>query len=491
MLSTPLTGGTRSAWLVRLLLTLGLCAAALVAVPDHARADGQSGGRSEAADRSPVADRDAQFAALIESAGIEGSVDVVVTVARPPSQAPSASSRAAFEREVAQGRASVLGALRGKSQVRGAPGAPVVELSATAEDLEALRRSPAVVAVSERISVEAEGTSSFGSTNGVQLPRWWHRNHIGLDWTTAQGYKGSGKRVVVVDSGVDATHPWLQGRVVQEACFSATGCPNGQTYQYGAGAAAPCRYSYSCAHGTHVAHIAAGQYGVAPSAGIVAINASYRNVDRYGNAVVNYSNADLINALWYAYYYVSPAPAAVNISIGGSVYAGACDNVDSTFTGWVNALAARGVPTVIAAGNDNSSTGTSWPGCVSSAVTVGNTTLTAAAGVDAVLGNVFPGGSNSSSLVDLLAPGTDICSAVPTYLDPGDGVGDGVDCGYYGTSMAAPQVAGAWALMREGRPGYTLAQTLAALQRRGTAVSDSRNGLVRTRINVANAIYYG
>jgi hypothetical protein len=45
--------------------------------------------------------------------------------------------------------------------------------------------------------------------------------------------------------------------------------------------------------------------------------------------------------------------------------------------------------------------------------------------------------------------------------------------------------------MRQGRPTYTLAQTLSALQRRGTSVTDSRNGLVRSRINVANAIYYG
>ena len=104
----------------------------------------------------------------------------------------------------------------------------------------------------------------------------------GLDWTTKSGWIGTGQTVVIIDSGVERNHPYLAGRVIYEACFSTNtdgsgGCPNGQRSQTNVtGSAAPCTYSWGCAHGTHVAHIAAGQYGVAPGARIIAIRASHK-----------------------------------------------------------------------------------------------------------------------------------------------------------------------------------------------------------------------
>jgi subtilisin family serine protease len=355
-----------------------------------------------------------------------------------------------------------------------------------AGDVAALRDEAGVRSVSRTVTFDQAGTSTFGITNGVQLPKWWHQKRMGLDWTYANGYDGAGQKIVVIDSGVDYTHPWLQGHVVDGACFSQDGCGNGATYRYGIAAGKNCTYSTSCAHGTHVAHTAAGKYGAARSAGIVAINASSRS----SAGTPTYKDADLINALWYSYYYVSPAPAAVNMSIGSSnVYSGTCDSRNQTIADWITALRSRGTATVIAAGNSNSSTGVSYPACMSRAVVVGNTTLTSATGVPAVLGGAT-GGSNSSSLVDLWAPGTDICSAVPTTLDR-DGTADGVDCSYYGTSMAAPQVTGSFAVLRAARPSYTVDQELSAFVRNGFAVTDSRNGLRRSMVNVANAVYYG
>jgi len=104
--------------------------------------------------------------------------------------------------------------------------------------------------------------------------------------------------------------------------------------------------------------------------------------------------------------------------------------------------------------------------------------------------NCSAGGSNSSATLDILAPGTDICSAVPVSLDLNDGSKDCVACYWIGTSMAAPHVAGAFAQLRQSRPTATVDQILSALQRRGVGVLDSSNGITRTRINVANAIYY-
>jgi subtilisin family serine protease len=104
---------------------------------------------------------------------------------------------------------------------------------------------------------------------------------IGVPSATTQGYTGAGQVVAILDTGVERTHSFLANKVVHEACFSTTYaphasttlCPNGQESQVGTGAAAPC--VGICAHGTHVAGIAAGRgaksSGVARDANVMAV----------------------------------------------------------------------------------------------------------------------------------------------------------------------------------------------------------------------------
>src|SRR5204863_97317 len=97
----------------------------------------------------------------------------------------------------------------------------------------------------------------------------------------------------VLDTGVDAAHPFLDGKVVAEACFSTSAagttesfCPNGQDEQIGAGAGAPCPLP-DCLHGTHVAGIAAGHdasglhtaSGVAKGAQVIAVQVFSKIID--------------------------------------------------------------------------------------------------------------------------------------------------------------------------------------------------------------------
>src|SRR6185436_1124016 len=108
---------------------------------------------------------------------------------------------------------------------------------------------------------------------------------IQADQAWSQGYVGSGTTIAVLDTGVDASHPFLAGKVIDEACFSSTVAgtsqstgPGGSDEQFGPGAAAPCGLA-DCLHGTHVAGIAAGNgaaagvaySGVARGASIMAI----------------------------------------------------------------------------------------------------------------------------------------------------------------------------------------------------------------------------
>src|SRR2546430_13323915 len=89
---------------------------------------------------------------------------------------------------------------------------------------------------------------------------------IGVDVAWGRVFDGSGVVVAVVDTGVDSAHPFLAGKVVEEACYSSTlakhsktFCPNGAEEQVGPGSAVPCPLdAQGCFHGTHVAGIATG-----------------------------------------------------------------------------------------------------------------------------------------------------------------------------------------------------------------------------------------
>lgn len=480
---------------------LSLTFAVATAILASAVASGVSAPTATAEPLRPNAD----WVALDAAVARDGIVPVIVTLRTKVQikidKGLSENGRAAREADVADARASFdtsmgqkeLKALKAMTDV------PLLAFHADADDLATLRKSKEVADVLideshefvapeiDPAAVPADATSESGpmatSSTGqyTQLTKWWDYYRIGVDKTSAAGWRGTGQTVAIIDSGVDRNHTWIKN-VVNEACFasatvgsSAGYCPNGTWTQLGYGAARPCTQA-QCGHGTHVAHTAAGAYGVAPSASIMAIQ-----VFRPGTNGITYSDSDILWALKHVYdNRLAYKIAAVNMSLGYSIrFTGACDTYYSTTsaigqtTGWINALKSAGIATVISSGNDGYRGAVGHPACISTAVTVGNTTI------DGSVDNVFIS-SNSSAQIDLLAPGTDICSAVPN---------NGVECGWIGTSMAAPHVAGAFAVLRQRRPTATVDQIVSALQRSGVAVSDGY-GITRTRINVANALSY-
>ncbi|MFM2310082.1 MAG: hypothetical protein RLY87_2204, partial [Chloroflexota bacterium] len=86
--------------------------------------------------------------------------------------------------------------------------------------------------------------------------------------------------------------------------------------------------------------------------------------------------------------------------------------------------------------------------------------------------------ANGNRLLDLVAPGSNIYSSVVT----GNGYAT-----MSGTSMAAPHVAGAFAILKSIQPGATVRQVLQTLQTTGVALTHS-NGLVASRIDLAAAV---
>jgi subtilisin family serine protease len=285
---------------------------------------------------------------------------------------------------------------------------------------------------------------------------------------------GSGTSVAILDTGIDAGHPFFGGRVIDDSCFSTKGsCPNGATQMLGPGSAIPCADS-GCSHGTHVAGIAAGAGGVAPGARIVAIQVFSRftgaDCGEGGGECFLSATSDQIAALERVFTLRSQYNiVAANLSVGGGRAPAACDtDGGEPFKAIVDQLASVRVATVVAAGNDGFTDAVSVPGCVSTVVTVGSTTKQ----------DVVSDFSNSSALIDLLAPGSSIVSSVP---------GGGFEA-LDGTSMATPHVTGAWALFRQAVPAASVNEVLYYLKESGRPIFDSRNGLTRARIQVDAAL---
>jgi subtilisin family serine protease len=305
---------------------------------------------------------------------------------------------------------------------------------------------------------------------------------IGADVARTEGYDGSGWAVAVLDTGVDKTHPFLSDKVVSEACFSTTDagststtvCPNGLDEQIGVGAGVNCEAGTDgCDHGTHVAGIVAGSngstlYGVAPGADIIAVQvfSKFTSTDYCGAitpCALSWSSDQILGLEHVKSLHDSGMNiASVNMSIGGGYYTNYCDSASQKAA--IDNLLSVGIATVISSGNEGYSDGLSSPACISSAVSVGATTDS----------DTVASYSNSASFLDILAPGSSIYSSVPgtTYQS------------WNGTSMAAPHVAGTWALMKQQSPTASVSDILTKLQNTGVMITDSKNGITKPRIQV-------
>lgn len=278
----------------------------------------------------------------------------------------------------------------------------------------------------------------FESTQMVGAPQQW-----------AMGGTGKGQTIAIIDSGVDASHPMLAGRVVFEACIILFGCRDGKSIDIGPGASIT-----KTKHGTHVAGIAAGNgngvKGVAPEASI----ASFKVLSESGGG----RTIDILVALDMIFKMkVEDALNinVVNMSLGGGYFKEPC--FDHPFSDASFMLALVGVNIVAASGNEGYSQALSAPACAFTVTSVG-----------AVDKNwKIAEFSNAADFLEILAPGVGILSS---SLTP-DG-GHTMEA-FRGTSMAAPHVAGALAVMRQLYPNMSSFDLVSLMK--GDMVKDSRN----------------
>lgn len=315
--------------------------------------------------------------------------------------------------------------------------------------------------------------------------------HINADDAWEGGYSGDGYAIAIIDTGVDGNHPFLSGKVVSEACYSSNLCPGGGTAETGPGSGVNCpTYIDGCDHGSHVAGIAAGNgigmpgvgfAGVARDAHIIAIQvfsefsgsictgAGMSSPCALANSMDIERGLDRIYVLFMEHNF---SIVSVNMSLGEGRYTSPCDS--HVWADEVDVLKGAEIATIAASGNTGYIDALNAPACISSAISVGSTQD----GSGGTVVDAISGFSNSANFLDLLAPGEWIYSSVP-----GAGYDD-----FRGTSMAAPHVAGAWAVMKARNPAASVDDVLNALETTGTSIYDARNGVTSPRINVDAAL---
>lgn len=319
------------------------------------------------------------------------------------------------------------------------------------------------------------------------------------------GQTGAGTSVAILDTGVDLQHPMFAGRIAGSACFSSTSgtrsasfCPAGaQSDTTSAQAGDNCEElandavngGTGCSHGTHVAGIAVGGSftdpangartlrGVAPGAGLVAVQvfSQFLQSSDCGNeptpCVRSYSSDQTAALEWLYTNRAALNLASINMSLGGGRSTSACPSHAHNTV--INQLRAAGVATAIASGNNGYRDSINSPGCIPAAITVGSSTKT----------DGLSSFSNSNPLVDVLAPGSSIRSAIPSPND--SGVGGAAT--FNGTSMATPHVAGAIALLRSIHPTASIDAIESALEATGLPIASTSNNVTSPRIRVDQA----
>ena len=318
-------------------------------------------------------------------------------------------------------------------------------------------------------------------------------SQIGAPAAWASGYTGSGQTVAIIDSGVDKNHSFLSGKVIAESCYSSnvsgmttSFCPGGATVSTAPDSGLHCPADIAgCAHGTHLAGTAAGRgsgfSGVAKDANIISIQiySKFETSAACGAIVpcARYFTSDLIRGLERVRTLAGTIDniAAVDLSLQtGQKFTSNCDVSQSATKAAIDNLRSINIPTAACSGNFSFTDALTAPACISSAVSVGSV----GDGSLGALTDSVVGTSDSSPLLHLLAPGQWITSSVP---------GGGFQ-NYTGTSMAAAHVTGAFAILKQRNPNATVGQMLNALINTGLPIVDSRNGIVKPRIRIDNAV---
>ncbi|MDR7385360.1 S8 family serine peptidase [Promicromonospora iranensis] len=313
---------------------------------------------------------------------------------------------------------------------------------AVADDLDATH-GPELLAV---LRAQESGASTRASAASLAIERVWldapvhaldvdSAPQIGAPEAWESGFTGKGVKVAVLDTGIDETHPDLDEAVVATKDFSG-----GENVIDRDG------------HGTHVAATVAGSgeasdgdnSGMAPGADLI-----------IGKVLGDDGSGEISTIIEGMEWAAEQGADVINMSLGTREYG---DGTDPMSVALDQLTEQHGALFVVAAGNDGELETIGAPAAASSALTVG------AVDDGDALADFSSRGPRTDGAIkpDVTAPGVGIVAARAAGTTLGDVVDDR-HAALGGTSMAAPHVAGAAAVLLQQRPDLAPEQAKALL----------------------------
>jgi len=325
---------------------------------------------------------------------------------------------------------------------------PILVVEATDEGVEKLKNHPLVEAVYPDIAFSLTLSESAPLINATAV------NSIVINGTSLTG---QGVAACVLDTGIQASHPAFQNRVVAQKCYcSSNCCANGLPEDDVA------TDVHSSSHGTHVSGTigANGTYvGVAPGVNIVSVKICSNTC----------TLSDIVAGIDFCIAHKDDYNITV---ISGSIGDGGNyvnqSNCPTYFDSGIDAAYNAGITSVFASGNNGYANGVNYPGCSPNAISVGATDKS----------DIMASFSNRGPLLDVLAPGVSIVSTqAPNKYGS-----------LTGTSMSTPHVSGAVALLQQY--ARLTSQSLTPTDIREALMATGKNISGYPRINILAALEY-
>jgi serine protease len=292
----------------------------------------------------------------------------------------------------------------------------------------------------------------------------------------ALGFTGAGVTIAIIDDGIDHDHAAFGGQ---------SAWPNSKILggrDFADNDSDPRIDCTAQSHGTAVAGVAAGNGGGITGTGKDAklVFLKIQSAGICGSASLD---GDIVGAIdWAVANRSTYGIKIISMSLGTTAtYSGTCDSSQTAYRNAINAAVSAGITVLAASGNGAVSNGMSAPACIANAMSVG-------AVYDANIGSANFGlcsdsttaadkitcYSNSGSQLDILAPSHCALTAQ---------AGGGQTTCFGGTSSATPFSAGVAAVLLDKDGGLTPTEIRGLLKDNGQPITDSRNGLTRSRVD--------